>query len=245
MAIARELLASNRAVSLLTLLDVPIVEVVGPEGYPGKSACFIGTKSRFNPLRRFRHPETGMAKYFPAGLMLGSMPADYAEFFTTAALADFTPQLRSALRWAEKPGAARGHRVGALPPSTYRTRYAALAPLSLPAGASATIAVSVENASRIVWEASRDSGIYLGNHWLTEDGEVVVWGDGRVPIRRVALRETVSIPLSVRAPAQPGDYLLEIDLVEEGVTWFKDKGAPALYVNVRVTGNAEAPKRRR
>jgi hypothetical protein len=41
--------------------------------------------------------------------------------------------------------------------------------------------------------------------------------------------------LPVRAPGQPGDYLVEIDLVEEGVTWFKDKRANTIFLEMSVS----------
>jgi len=33
----------------------------------------------------------------------------------------------------------------------------------------------------------------------------------------------------------PGDYVLEFDMVHEGVTWFKQRGARPLSMNVTVT----------
>ena len=44
----------------------------------------------------------------------------------------------------------------------------------------------------------------------------------------------VEIPLTVKAPGQRGDYLLEIDMVHEGVTWFYERGATPLRLTVRV-----------
>jgi hypothetical protein len=41
--------------------------------------------------------------------------------------------------------------------------------------------------------------------------------------------------LTVTAPSEPGDYTLEIDMVHEGVTWFKQRGARPLSINVTVT----------
>ena len=38
----------------------------------------------------------------------------------------------------------------------------------------------------------------------------------------------------LKAPETAGDYLLELDLVEEGVTWFSEVGVPPLRVRVDV-----------
>jgi hypothetical protein len=38
----------------------------------------------------------------------------------------------------------------------------------------------------------------------------------------------------VRAPETPGRYLLVFDLVNEGQSWFSDKGADRLAIPVRI-----------
>jgi hypothetical protein len=40
--------------------------------------------------------------------------------------------------------------------------------------------------------------------------------------------------MDVTAPAQPGQYQLEIDLVWEGVMWFKDIGNPTATIPLSV-----------
>ena len=49
--------------------------------------------------------------------------------------------------------------------------------------------------------------------------------------------------LTVAAPSQPGEYVLELDVVEEGVTWFAQQGSAPLRLAVRVTG-VEPPRTR-
>ena len=44
----------------------------------------------------------------------------------------------------------------------------------------------------------------------------------------------VELPLTVKAPEEPGDYVFEIDMVHEGVTWFYERGATPLRLMVRV-----------
>jgi hypothetical protein len=40
--------------------------------------------------------------------------------------------------------------------------------------------------------------------------------------------------LPVTAPKAPGDYVLEIDMIHEGVTFFHEKGSKTLRIDVRV-----------
>jgi hypothetical protein len=43
------------------------------------------------------------------------------------------------------------------------------------------------------------------------------------------------VALRLHAPSTAGVYILELDLVEEGVTWFSEQGVPPMRVAVRVT----------
>jgi hypothetical protein len=44
----------------------------------------------------------------------------------------------------------------------------------------------------------------------------------------------VEMTLTVNAPQTPGEYTLQVDMVHEGVTWFKEKGGRPLELRVRV-----------
>jgi hypothetical protein len=46
--------------------------------------------------------------------------------------------------------------------------------------------------------------------------------------------EEVEVPLAISAPTTPGNYILEVDLVQEQVSWFHDKGSPTARTNVTV-----------
>lgn len=104
------------------------------------------------------------------------------------------------------------------------------APQQLRPGEQATVQVSVMNISRSVWVAGDRSGgafqVAAGNHWLDLNGNSVVNDDGRGPIRDdVKPDQVTSLSLIINAPRQPGEYLLEVDMVQEGASWFGLKGA--------------------
>jgi hypothetical protein len=42
------------------------------------------------------------------------------------------------------------------------------------------------------------------------------------------------VSLKIIAPDTPGDYVLAVDLVQEGKTWFSDAGVPTLDIPFRV-----------
>jgi hypothetical protein len=78
--------------------------------------------------------------------------------------------------------------------------------------------------------------IAVGNHWLDGAGNVVSNDDGRTALAQdLRSGETLTMRLVVNAPAQPGEYVLEVDVVQEGVSWFGLKGSTTW--RGRVKGN--------
>jgi hypothetical protein len=110
--------------------------------------------------------------------------------------------------------------------------------------------VNVKNLSDTTWTANFHTDgtcqIRLGNHWLDRDGRIVIHDDGRSFLPRdLKSGEEVLVPLTVTGPEQPGAYLLELDLVQETVSWFKDQGSATLRVPVRSAFGVGARIRRR
>jgi GT2 family glycosyltransferase len=75
-------------------------------------------------------------------------------------------------------------------------------------------------------------------HWLdaADRSRVVIWDDGlRTPVPRILLPgETWSGEFTLQAPSEPGRYLLQVDLVREGVAWFSAKGVAPLTQPVTI-----------
>jgi hypothetical protein len=85
----------------------------------------------------------------------------------------------------------------------------------------------------VEWPAGRL--VKLGNHWLA-GGEQVVRDDGRHDLPHpVPPGATVEADLRVSAPARPGRYELEFDLVQEFVAWWADNGNPTVRHPILVT----------
>jgi hypothetical protein len=71
------------------------------------------------------------------------------------------------------------------------------------------------------WDAQAGPPIHCAYRWLHPNGVVIVAEGHRTSFTRdVPPGETVVVPLLVEAPAQPGTYVLEVDLVHERVRWF-------------------------
>jgi hypothetical protein len=117
-------------------------------------------------------------------------------------------------------------------------------PTKLRAGQKETITVKAKNASDLFWWARggeindrADNKFYIaiGDRWLDKDEKVLTDMDGRYGISKdLKPGEEVELPLLIRAPKEPGDYILEVDLVQEQVAWFSDKGSPTARTRVTV-----------
>jgi 4-amino-4-deoxy-L-arabinose transferase-like glycosyltransferase len=122
----------------------------------------------------------------------------------------------------------------------FRAEFRALdVPERVAAQGQAKIRVAVRNAGDAVWLA-RERGVSpfqlsAGNHWLDASGRTVTHDDGRGALpRNLPPGEEVEITFNVNAPRRPGDYLLEIDMLQEAVSWFTLKGSKTLRVPVKV-----------
>ncbi len=106
-------------------------------------------------------------------------------------------------------------------------------------GAAVPLTVSVRNTSPVVWP--NDWFVTLGNHWRGSGGEMLRLDDGRASLGApLHPGEAIELRLVARAPADPGTYLLELDLVVEGVSWFSDRGSPTVTLPVRVASTHAA-----
>ena len=127
------------------------------------------------------------------------------------------------------------------PDYDYRAEITARdAPARMRAGERAALRFRVRNAGGFAWPARGDGKatrqVNLGDRWLDpSDGRVVNDLDGRTALAEdLPPGGEAEMTLPVRAPNAPGDYVLEIDMIHEGVTFFREKGSAVLRMNVRV-----------
>jgi hypothetical protein len=112
-------------------------------------------------------------------------------------------------------------------------------PARAAAKARVDVRVAVRNAGGAVWLA-RERGLSplqlsAANHWLDPSGRPVTNDDGRGALPHdLRPGEEAEITFAVNAPRRPGVYLLEIDMLQEGVSWFALKGSGTLRVPVKV-----------
>jgi hypothetical protein len=126
----------------------------------------------------------------------------------------------------------------ALPDAGYNAGIVVVnGPPVLRTGDAAVLRLTIANRSPIEWRHDIPAGrhICIANHWLFADGSIAAADDGRAYLpRTLAPGECVDVSLAVHAPEVPGHYRVEVDLVQERVCWFAEKGSPTARVDVDV-----------
>ncbi|MDX1932639.1 MAG: sugar-binding protein [Capsulimonadales bacterium] len=191
----------------------------------GKETLFTGTAPLVRPLA------PGAWETVPVLIRVGD---------TAAPIPGAAPEFRKApgdpsggyrLRWLltrrDSPDAVPGQYVEQV--SVYpveeevRLSFGEARPLKLNAGATVTVNVSVTNRGTMKWP--RD-GYRLGYHWYYPDGLEMQWRPlVTTPLpREIKPGETVTVPLTVRAPDRAGEFVLGADLLR----------VPDVYLSTRL-----------
>ena|GEM_PF-2051955 len=98
--------------------------------------------------------------------------------------------------------------------------------------------ITVKNTGSLYWPSGGGNPVRLGYHWYDQDyNPVGGWADYRTALpygmgygQQAGLRARVGAPSGV----PDGIYILQWDMVREGITWFADQGVETLDVPVLV-----------
>ena len=81
--------------------------------------------------------------------------------------------------------------------------------------------------------------INLSYHILAKNKEMIIFDGNRAPLPDIVWPgESTSIPLEIHAPEGPGQYKIQITLVQEGVGWFDMNGVSPAEIDMIVTQNS-------
>jgi thioesterase domain-containing protein/acyl carrier protein len=234
--IAEHLQRRGREITLLVLMEKFI-----PRKFGGRVALLFGAQSDRNPYLYFRRPEAGWAKYYSGPFTVDMIPGGHGHFFeepnVQALAATIGRRVDAARQSGVPPTGATGGAGQALPESAYRAALTATVPPSVGASQRLSVPVKVTNLGTVTWSASSVSGVFIANRWLTPEGQVIAHLDGAAGLPRdLTPGASDSQMLTITAPAVAGAYLLELDLVDEGVAWFRTQGSKATYLPVDVRG---------
>ena len=109
-------------------------------------------------------------------------------------------------------------------------------PAVLPASTEVLVELTVHNMSWREWRSEdTPQPVMLSYHWSDSRGRSLVYDGLRTPLRRPAAPgASWRAAMRLLTPTVAGKHVLEIDLVEEGASWFSVAGVPPLKVPVRI-----------
>src|SRR6056297_182694 len=97
----------------------------------------------------------------------------------------------------------------------------------------------ITNSSQVLWPSLSKTGEFMINlsyRWLDRNMKTLTGFENRYPLPHdIASGKSANINISIRAPQKSGTYYLELDLVQELVAWFRDKGNETALMKVIVT----------
>jgi|SRR5215831_10230268 len=136
------------------------------------------------------------------------------------------------------------HASGPMPPGSFKASITSDGPPNkMQPGEKVTLTVKVKNEGNSTWPSHGRASdgffqVNLGDIWFDANNKRVE----KHPYVRSGLPrdlrpgEEAEVPLAITAPSSPGVYTMELDLVQEMVTWFSEKGSPTPKFKVIVGG---------
>jgi len=99
------------------------------------------------------------------------------------------------------------------------------------------ILLNVKNISTETWPLTKsDNSVSLGYYWMEYSKEKPMEGGGRIFLPYdLSPGQSIKLNAIVKAPANPGKYILRFSMVQEKVAWFNDRGAKTLDIAITVT----------
>lgn len=107
--------------------------------------------------------------------------------------------------------------------------------LKVEAGELIKVPVSIVNRGEVPLSSSTQQPLLLSYHCRNEADEPVVWDGLRTSLPRILYPgDREDLLLTVRVPAEAGQYLLDITILKEHVTWYDDI-IPGLPLGIKMT----------
>lgn len=108
-------------------------------------------------------------------------------------------------------------------------------------GAQLEIPISIKNTGDTLWlsgQTVRAGVVMPGVRMTDESGAVVSESHGRPMLPRpVAPGQNIAFSIQLDAPNQPGLYTVKVDLVDQHVCWFEERGSEPLVFSFKVEDN--------
>jgi hypothetical protein len=98
-------------------------------------------------------------------------------------------------------------------------------------GGAVEIDLRLKNTGRQEWSTRAKNPCLISYHLLDDKGQVLKFDNPRTALpKAVPPGKKIEAAVRVKAPLEAGTYILDFDLVREGLSWFKDLGSRPLRI---------------
>ncbi len=230
--VADQLSKDGHKIELLILMEKFV-----PFKYEWPILMLFGEDSDRNPIKNFHDPFKGWFKYYHGPLDMKLIPGSHGLFFkepnvnfladTIKDAIDYENILKMPLSYREE-----NYNWQLLEDSSYRAEIStSREKYQASVGSFLEIDVNVKNTSTIKWLPTDQSCIIISGRWTHNNCLL----ESKIVVNKTIYpEECIESTLKVKVPDSLGQWNIEIDLIEDGITWFKDKGSYPLYIDVIV-----------
>lgn len=107
--------------------------------------------------------------------------------------------------------------------------------VSVEVGDKIQLNVEILNQGNYIWMRGGSNPVCLSYHILDGQKQMLVFDNARYELPHdLRPEDSVKISADLLLGLEPGDYVLEFDMVEEGSYWFAEKGSPTSLVKVHI-----------
>ncbi len=134
--------------------------------------------------------------------------------------------VQEGITWFSSKGVTNGATTVAVNVAPYGASFTS-APVSVGAapGGVVLVPLTIKNTGSLVWDVSK--GFDVAYHIVSASGAVKVWDGLRTALpASVPPGQSATLNAVVRAPETAGPYVIQFEVVQEGVTWFSGKSVP-------------------
>jgi len=207
--------------------------------YTSRVACFVCAPGENSPLHRFHDPLRGWRKYYGGQLALYRTRIKHHHVYQPPQVGLLARQIEPEIRRSRTPtddSRNQSNAMQLLPSSAYQAALACQPPARAVPLSRLKLCVAITNTSHTTWLQTERSGVMLGSRWSNRRGVVKTWKAGFAALENsLQPGATTSVDIEVQVPWRLGLYNLELDMVDDGVSWFNAKGNAPLKHPVRIS----------
>ena len=242
--IAESLQKRGKQVGLLCLLENSTYR-----SYKGKIAFICGRDNyKLNPYLKFFEPEKTWENIYPLGFVTKMISGMHGHYFNEPYVQELAQVITELLNQTQAEIKLQKQVFNS---EKYQAQIDVDCPKILPLNQTINLTVKIKNISSVDWVKNKFISLKVANHWLSKsasnkskNNQYVKWIDGNTSLEKtIVSEEELAVNLKIKTPDKEGEYTLEIDLLEDGITWFSRKGSQTYQEIVQIQENVQPAKK--